>query len=138
MTKKWEFKLRGQCDFCSSVDFLHCAIQYGKWACDKCNSKITLEKNPLQFEIVAISTVMRGRRFSENSYIVLQLADILRDLPQNKAVKISTMTVPRNGDNLKQKRNKNQRLIYKAGMLANRKVCARYDVDGIMIVTCKK
>jgi len=132
--KKMEFRLRGKCDNCNAVEYLQCGNVYGNWVCDTCHSEIARDVNNFPFKIEIVAIVKNRRKFNKTKNLeILTLAKAIKKLPKGKALKVTALT-EKNKSNRYTMRNK----IYRAGVLAERKISVKWNKDGIPFITHRK
>lgn len=134
--KKFEFRLRGKCDDCNAVDYLQCEDIYSHWVCDTCHYEMIRDvkdfKNNFKIEIVAV--VANKRNYNKtNNLVILTLCDAIKKLPKGKALKVTALT-----ENNKTNRYTITSNIYRAGVIAERKISIKWDKDGTPIITHRK
>lgn len=135
-TNKFEFRLKGKCDNCNAVGFLQCCDIYSYWVCDTCLPEMAQEANTFKnnFKIEIVAVVADKRKFNKtNNLIILTLSDLIKKLPKGKALKVEALT-----ELDKTKRHTNCYRIYRAGVLAERKVSIKWDQNGVPIITHRK
>ena len=134
--KRMEFRLKGKCDNCNAVDYLQCEDVYSNWVCDTCHYEMVRDvndfKNNFKIEIVAI--VKNQRKFNKtNNLEILTLTDAIKKLPKGKALKVTALT-----ENNRANRYTILNKIYRAGVLAERKISVKWGKDGIPVITHRK
>jgi len=135
-TKKLEFRLKGKCDNCNAVGYLQCCDIYSYWVCDTCHSEMVRDVNAFKknFKIEIVAVIADQRKFNKtNNLVILTLSDLIKKLPKGKALKVTALT-----ELDKAKRCTARNHIYRAGVLAERKISIKWDQDGTPIITHRK
>ena len=131
-----EFKLKGNCDNCGTVDYLQCVNIYSHWVCDTCHIEMKKDANTFEnnFKMEIVAIVANRRKYSKTkNLVIVTISEAIKKLPKGKALKITALT---SFDKTNRYATKNK--IYRAGVLAECKISCKWDRNGTPIITHRK